>query len=118
MSVFQHLQPLAALTAAASGRRGSQGCEQQPDQALIAKARAIHERVITLDTHDDINPNNFTAECNYTHAADNQVNLPKMVERRARRVFIIVYVGQGALTPEGTTTPTSRRSRSSTRCTG
>ena len=36
------------------------------DDALIKKARGIHERVIALDTHDDINPDNFTAERNYT----------------------------------------------------
>ena len=75
--------------------------EQQPDQALIAKAKAIHERVITLDTHNDINPNYFTAECNYTMPLTNQVNLPKMVAGGLDVSFFIVYVGQGALTPEG-----------------
>ena len=30
------------------------------DAALIQKARAIHDRVIALDTHDDIDPANFT----------------------------------------------------------
>ncbi len=33
---------------------------QQDDAALVAKARGIHERVITLDTHNDISPTNFT----------------------------------------------------------
>ena len=36
------------------------------EDALTTKARGIHERVMTLDTHNDISPNNFTAECNYT----------------------------------------------------
>jgi hypothetical protein len=27
---------------------------QTPEAAVLVKARAIHERVITLDTHDDI----------------------------------------------------------------
>ena len=52
----------------------------QDDPALVARARGIHERVITLDTHDDINPANFTAECNYTMRLTTQVNLPKMKE--------------------------------------
>ena len=94
--------PLTALTAAEGGRPPSAaGREQQPDQALIAKAKAIHERVITLDTHNDINPNYFTAECNYTMPLTNKVNLPKMVAGGLDVSFFIVYVGQGALTPEG-----------------
>lgn len=71
-----------------------------PDQELVARARAIHERVITLDTHDDINPANFTAECNYTQRLSTQVNLPKMTEGGLDVAFFIVYVGQGPLTAE------------------
>ncbi len=68
---------------------------------VVARARAIHERVITLDTHDDISPANFTAERNYTQRLDNQVNLPKMVEGGLDVSFMIVYVGQGQeFTPE------------------
>lgn len=68
---------------------------------LIEKARGIHERVITLDTHDDINPDNFTAEKNYTQSLDTQVDLPKMIEGGLDVAWFIVYVGQGDLTPEG-----------------
>jgi membrane dipeptidase len=67
----------------------------------VARARGIHERVITLDTHDDISPANFTAECNYTMRLTTQVNLPKMKEGGLDVSFMIVYVGQGPLTPEG-----------------
>ena len=74
---------------------------QTPDPALVARARAIHDRVITLDTHNDINPRDFTKERNYTQRLDNQVNLPKMVEGGLDASFFIVYVGQGALTQEG-----------------
>jgi membrane dipeptidase len=82
------LAPLSAQTPAA-------------DQALITKARGIHERVITADTHDDINPNNFRTECNYTMRLTTQVNLPKMKEGGLDVSFMIAYVGQGALTEEG-----------------
>jgi hypothetical protein len=78
------------------------------DTALLQKARAIHDRVITLDTHADINPDNFTRAKNYTQRLETQVNLPKMVEGGLDAAFFIVYVGMRA--------PTSRRSRSSTRC--
>jgi membrane dipeptidase len=74
---------------------------QTPDPALVAKARAIHERVITLDTHDDIDPRNFTKGRNYTQRLDNQVNLPKMEEGGLDVAFFIVYVGQGPLTQDG-----------------
>jgi len=71
------------------------------DDALVKKARAIHEKAIALDTHDDIDPANFTAERNYTQRLDTQVNLPKMVEGGLDAAFFIVYVGQGPLTTEG-----------------
>ncbi len=71
------------------------------DAALVQKARAIHDRVITLDTHADINPANFTREKNYTQRLDTQVNLPKMVDGGLDAAFFIVYVGQGPLTAEG-----------------
>jgi len=71
------------------------------DAALIQKARAIHERVIALDTHNDIEPGNFTRQKNYTQRLDTQVNIPKMKEGGLDASFFIVYVGQGPLTPEG-----------------
>src|SRR5947208_5611884 len=74
---------------------------QADDPALIAKAKVIHSRVIKLDTHNDIEPTNFTADCNYTMRLSTQVNLPKMVEGGMDVSFMIVYVGQGPLTTEG-----------------
>ena len=66
------LVPLAALAACT----GEPPDETEAD--LIERARGIHERVITLDSHNDINPANFTAERNYTTNLGNQVNLPNM----------------------------------------
>jgi membrane dipeptidase len=74
---------------------------QQNDAALMAKAKLIHSHVIKLDTHNDIEPSNFTADCNYTMRLTTQVNIPKMVEGGMDVSFMIVYVGQGPLTPEG-----------------
>ena len=75
---------------------------QTDDPALVARARAIHERVLTLDTHADINPANFTPERNYTQRLATQVNLPKMEEGGLDAAFFIVYVGQrNDFTPEG-----------------
>jgi membrane dipeptidase len=70
-------------------------------QDITARARAIHDRVITLDTHNDIDPQTFTPACNYTMRLTTQVNLPKMREGGLDVSFFIVYVGQGDLTPAG-----------------
>ena len=81
---------------------GVAGAQQATDSALVAKARAIHDRVIALDTHVDIDPRNFTTEHpNYTDRLNTQVNLPKMFEGGLDAVFFSIYVGQGPLTPEG-----------------
>lgn len=80
------------------------GCTAQAqfgDEVLLARARAIHDRVITLDTHDDIDPADFTSSCNYTERLTTQVNLPKMKEGGLDVSFFIVYVAQGPLTPGG-----------------
>ena len=63
---------------------------QSNDAALIAKAKRIHDRVIKLDTHNDIEPANFTPDCNYTMRLTTQVNLPKMVEGDMDVSFMIV----------------------------
>jgi len=74
----------------------------QDDPALVARARAIHERVIALDTHVDINPNSFTASLpNYTQRLPSQVNLPKMQEGGLDAVFFSMFVGQGELSDSG-----------------
>ena len=67
---------------------------QGTDSAMVAKARAIHDRVMTLDTHVDINPANFTPERNYTQRLPTQVNLPKMEEGGLDAVFFSIFVGQ------------------------
>jgi membrane dipeptidase len=73
----------------------------ESEAALVERARGIHERVITLDTHDDINANNFTAEQNYTMDLGTQVNLPKMNAGGLDVSWMIVYTGQGELTDAG-----------------
>lgn len=71
------------------------------DPELVAKAEKIHNSVITLDTHVDINTGNFTQEKNYTMNLDTQVDLPKMEAGGLDVAFLIVYTGQGELDQEG-----------------
>ncbi|MBM3763702.1 MAG: membrane dipeptidase [Acidobacteria bacterium] len=74
---------------------------QTAEAALVAKAKGLHDRVLKLDTHNDIDPSNFTADCNYLKRLNTQVNLPKMVQGDMDVAFLIVYVGQGLPTEEG-----------------
>ena len=68
------------------------------DAATLAKARAIHGKVFSVDTHVDISPNNFNATGpNYTQKLPRtQVDLVKMEEGGLSGAFLIVYVGQSA----------------------
>jgi membrane dipeptidase len=69
---------------------------QESDAALLASAKAIHARVLSIDTHVDISPTNFTAGApNYTQRLPRtQVDLVKMEEGGLGAAFLIVYVGQ------------------------
>ncbi len=94
------LLPVIFLTAFAA-------CTQQPDvstmseEELKAYARGIHDRVLTIDTHDDIPLNFATEEVDPADPeSDRQVTLPKMREGGLDAGFFIVYVGQGERTPE------------------
>jgi membrane dipeptidase len=77
-------------------------CGQQKTD-LAEKAKQIHERILTLDTHDDINVKYFTDSLNYTMDTDTQVNLPKMQAGGLDVAWFIVYTGQGDLSNEGYT---------------
>ena len=86
---------LLLLIGCASGR----AVLPTPDAAMIARARGIHDRVLTIDTHVDIAPANFRADTlNYSAKLPRtQVDLVKMEEGGLDAAFLIVYVGQ---TPE------------------
>ena len=75
--------------------------EQESDASLIERARAIHDRVVTIDTHADINTGNFTETVNYTMNLDTQVNLVKMAAGGLDVAWFIVYTGQSTLDEAG-----------------
>jgi membrane dipeptidase len=106
------LSSVLAIAACNSGNEASRnetGAANQPQQpaaseteaALIERAMGIHERVITLDTHNDFSVTNFTEEVNYTMDVRTQVNLPKMRDGGLDVSWLIVFTGQGPLTDEG-----------------
>ncbi len=97
VSRFALLAPNLVLAAACGEDPQSGGA----GPSLEERARAIHERVVTVDTHDDINTRNFTVERNYTMDLPTQVTLPKMEAGGLDVPWFIVYTGQGPLTEEG-----------------
>src|SRR5580765_4434631 len=64
------------------------------EDALIKRARAIHEKVINLDTHIDFEPGNLTGVRNYTQRLETQFNLPNMIDGGLDALFFSIYVGQ------------------------
>lgn len=90
---------ISTVGSAACSRAASSATSQpsaMSQEELVAKARAIHDRVMTLDTHVDISPAAFRRDTlNYvTGIARNQVDIPKMEAGGLDAAFLIVYVGQ------------------------
>jgi membrane dipeptidase len=78
------------------------GCGTKPltEEELVAKAREIHGKILTVDTHVDISGNFATPEDDPGVRGNRQVDLVKMREGGLDAVFWAVYVGQGPRTPE------------------
>lgn len=72
---------------------------QLSEAELLDRARALHQRIITIDTHDDIPLNFATPEVDPLNA-ERQVNLAKMRQGGLDVAFFIVFVGQTQRTPE------------------
>ena len=79
---------------------GPASAAQDNEAALVARARAIQERVLTIDTHDDIPLDFATLQVDPGVRGNRQVDLPKMEEGGLDAGFFVVYVGQTARTPE------------------
>tara|TARA_R110002096_G_scaffold428927_1_gene641274 strand:- start:104747 stop:106012 length:1266 start_codon:yes stop_codon:yes gene_type:complete len=92
---------LAALALAGCGDQGGNdgaSADAQKDMSV----EAIHERVVTLDSHVDIHED-MTFDPIYDPGTDTpqQVDLGKMEAGGLDSAFFIVYVGQTERTPEG-----------------
>jgi membrane dipeptidase len=84
----------ASITLTTTSYASSASGKTTSEAALVSKAKAIHQRVLTLDTHNDIDINNFGFSRNYSQNLDNQVTLPKMIAGGLDASFFIVYTGQ------------------------
>lgn len=93
---------LAFVVSGCGHRSGAPVPGPAAEADLVARARAIHARVLTLDTHVDINPANFRLQRpNYADSIATQVNLPKMLAGGLDAVFFSIYVAQGPQTAAG-----------------
>lgn len=73
----------------------------QSENELLLKARTIHENVIAIDTHVDIEIKNFSDTMNYVQRLPTQVNLPKMDDGGLDVSWFIVYTAQDSLNERG-----------------
>src|SRR5262245_44587286 len=93
----------ACATSSSTGGVAQQSTSPANEAQLVERARAIHQRVITIDTHDDI-PDNFATPAADPLTMNRQVNLQKMKDGGLDVAFFAVFVGQGPRTPEGNDT--------------
>ena len=64
------------------------------ESVLLQQARAIHDRILVLDSHIDFEPGDLTGERNYTERLPTQFNLPNMADGGLDALFFVIYVGQ------------------------
>lgn len=95
------MAPLALVVASCTPVDDQDVPASETEEELVERARGIHERVLTLDTHDDINTDNFTAERNYASDLPTQLTLPKMEAGGLDVAWLVVYTRQGPLDEEG-----------------
>lgn len=95
------LPALLAFVGCAPDAGETRAPETMDPEDLTAEAQAIHERVITLDTHIDIPGSFATEEADPGVRGRFQNDLPKMREGGLDAAYFIVYVGQQERTPEG-----------------
>ena len=57
--------------------------------------------IITIDTHIDINVENFTDSLNYTMNTETKFNIPNMIEGGLDVAWLVVYTAQGELNDQG-----------------
>jgi membrane dipeptidase len=90
------LVPAFSFSCAQAGEHAPEPTEQDAE----AMVNELHERLLTIDTHDDIPSNFATPEVDPGVREGRQVTLPKMREGGLDVAFFVVYVGQGERTEE------------------
>ena len=97
MPISKTLYGAVMAMAATPALLNAQGRQPVTDEAAVmTRAKAVHASVLSIDTHVDIAPANFTQTGpNYTQRLPRtQVDLVKMEEGGLGGAFLVVYVGQ------------------------
>lgn len=87
---------------------------KQPKPYSPEEARAIHDRVLTVDTHCDTPMRMTRGEWNIAERHEpgqresGLIDLPRMKEGGLDALFFAVFIGQGPRTPEATKAATDR----------
>ena len=97
---MQHLRSTAYALAIVSFSIISCASPETTEDDILARATEIHQRLLTIDTHDDIPPNFATDEADPGAPGGRQVTLPQMRDGGLDAAFFIVYVGQTERTEE------------------
>ena len=69
--------------------------------SIVSCTNSEKTNIITIDTHIDINVENFTDSLNYTMNTDTKFNIPSMIEGGLDVAWLVVYTAQGELDEEG-----------------
>lgn len=86
-----------ALSAVLAGSAGGVLGKTKVDQDTLQ----LHDSLLTMDTHVDIDVANFTATRNYTRDLGTQVDLQKAEQGGLDAIWFSVYTGQGELNDAG-----------------
>lgn len=90
-----HPVAACALALSLAAVAGLAARQTAPDAALVAKAKAIHAKAITIDTHVDIGGATYATPALDPGGPTNlKCDLPKMKAGGLDGVFLAVYVGQ------------------------
>ncbi|WGL15217.1 dipeptidase [Microbulbifer bruguierae] len=71
------------------------------ESAAPETVETFHQRLLTMDTHVDLDVSNFTDDVNYTQGLQTQVDLAKLEQGGLDAIWFSVYTGQGELSEEG-----------------
>ena len=69
--------------------------------SIVSCTNSEKTNIITIDTHIDINVENFTDSLNYTMNTETKFNIPSMIKGGLDVAWLVVYTAQGELDEEG-----------------
>ena len=95
--ILSACQPTPQKSGGAETEAAQQAAANVP---AISAEQALHNRILTLDTHIDI-PLTYMSEVHPRYETDLQVDIPKLAKGALDAGFWIIYTPQGPLTAEG-----------------